>query len=371
MSSNRQVASRRLLYMASALSIHTVRWVNAMARNRLDVHLLSLDSPTEPIDPRVTLHFPPFRRQPGYIANSLWSRRLIRQLMPALVHSHYASGYGTLAALCGFHPTILSVWGSDVYEFPYRSPLHRWLLKFNLSRADRVLSTSHAMAIQTQRFTDKQITVTPFGVDLENFRPLPVRSLFSSGDIVVGTVKTLEVNYGIEYLIRAFRLLKDMLPATPLKLLIVGGGSQRARLESLARELGVWADTRFTGHVGHDEVPQYFNMLDIAVMPSIFESFGVSAIEANACCKPVVVCDVGGLPEVVEDGVTGLVVESRNEVAIATAIGRLVAEPGLRSKMGQAGRERVGKLYEWNANVEQMLSIYDEVAGSVPVGMPA
>ena len=211
------------------------------------------------------------------------------------------------------------------------------------------------------------------GVDLENFRPLPVRSLFSSGDIVVGTVKTLEVKYGIEYLIRAFRLLKDMLAAIPLKLLIVGGGSQRARLESLARELGVWADTRFTGHVGHDEVPQYFNMLDIAVMPSIYdsESFGVSAIEASACCKPVVVCDVGGLPEVVEDGVTGLVVESRNEVAIATAIGRLVAEPGLRSKMGQAGRERVGKLYEWNANVEQMLSIYDEVAGSVPVGMPA
>lgn len=341
-----------------------------MADKGLDVHLLSLDPPSESIDPRVSLHFPPYRRPLGYIANSHWGRRLIRRLMPALVHSHYASGYGTLAALCGFRPTILSVWGSDVYDFPNRSPLHRWLLEFNLSRADRVLSTSHAMAIQTQQFTDKKITITPFGVDPNKFRPLPGRSLFSPDDIVVGTVKTLEVNYGIEYLIRAFRLLKEMLPATPLKMLIVGGGSQRRRLESLARQLGVWQDTLFTGPVGHDEVPHYLNMLDIAVMVSDYESFGVSVIEASACCKPVVVSSVGGLPEVVENGVTGLVVESRNEVAIAAAIRRLVVEPGLRTRMGQAGRNRVGQLYEWNANVAQMLSIYEDVAGPALAGVP-
>ena len=358
----------RVLYLANAKSIHTVRWVNAMADAEVDVHLISLEAPKQAFGPGVTLHLANRDRQfgYGYIANAVWCRNLVAKLKPALLHAHYASGYGTLAALCGFHPTILSVWGSDVYEFPYRSPLHRRLLEFNLRYADRILSTSHAMALHTRKFTAKPIAVTPFGVDVDKFRPIAMRSMFSEGDLVVGTVKTLAETYGISFLIRAFSLLKQRLPGVSLKLLIVGDGPQRSMLEDLARQCGVWPDTRFTGPVTHAEVPRYLNAIDIVVVPSLAESFGVAAIEASACGKPVVVSDVGGLPEVVEDGVTGLVVKSQDVAAIARAIEQLVTQPELSRKLGEAGRERVERLYEWNTNVRQMLSIYEEVLGISP-----
>ena len=350
----------RILFLASAATTHTGRWVNAISAEGYEVHLLSLDPPQVHLDPAVRCHRSPFPPKWGYIANAPWARKLISDLKPDIIHAHYATGYGTLAALAGFHPTILSVWGSDVFDFPNQSALHRRLLKFNLARADKILSTSHVMAVETAKYTRKPIEVTPFGIDLEQFKPCQVDSLFDASDIVIGTVKTLEEKYGIEYLIRAFSLLKQAHPEESLKLLIVGGGSQEAYLRGLTRELGIATDTVFTGKVPHAETPRYHNMLTVSVTPSILdsESFGVAVLEACACAKPVVVSNVGGLPEVVEDGVNGFVVEPRSPEQTADAIERLLGDQDLRERMGRAGRERVRRLYDWRASVEQMVGIY-------------
>ena len=348
----------RILFLSSAASTHTSRWVNAIAAGGYEVHLLSLDLPQVHLDPAVRYHYLPFPPKWGYVANAPWARKLISKLKPDLVHAHYATGYGTLAALANFHPTILSVWGSDVFDFPYQSSLHRRLLKFNLARADKILSTSQVMAAETSKYTGKPIAVTPFGIDLEQFRPQMVESVFDQNDIVIGTVKTLEEKYGIEYLIRAFSFLKHRHPEKSLKLLIVGGGSQETHLRRLAKDLGVDADTAFAGRVPHAEIPRYQNMLTISVTLSDNESFGVAVLEACACAKPVVVSNVGGLPEVVEDGVTGFVVEPRDPEQAADAIERLLADQELGQKMGEAGRERVRRLYDWDASVAQMLGIY-------------
>ena len=349
----------RILFLASAAATHTSRWVNAIVAHGYRVHLLSLDPVQVQLDPRVHCHQPPFPAKRGYIANWPWTRRLIAELKPALIHAHYATGYGTLAALAGFHPTILSVWGSDVFDFPHQSALHRRLLEFNLSRADKILSTSHVMAAETAKYTHEPIEVTPFGIDLEQFRSQPVDSLFEPDDMVIGTVKTLEEKYGIEYLIKAFSLLKHRHPDQSLKLLIVGGGSQELYLKRMTRDLGLAADTVFAGRVPHMETPRYQNMVTISVTLSDSESFGVAVLEASACAKPVVVSNVGGLPEVVADGVTGFVVEPRDPEQAANAIERLLADQELREKMGKAGRERVRRLYSWDQSVRQMVQIYD------------
>jgi glycosyltransferase involved in cell wall biosynthesis len=292
-------------------------------------------------------------------------RKLIDEFEPDILHAHYASSYGLLGALSGFHPFILSVWGSDIFSFPNKSPLHRNMLRFNLSRADKVLSTSHVMATETQRYTTQRITVTPFGIDLDEFREKPVNSLFAPGDLVIGTVKSLEHTYGIPYLIQAFKLVCSRYPGLPLKLLIVGGGSMRVALQGLADDLGLHERVTLTGRVPYDEVSRYHNMLSISVFPSNSESFGVAAIEASACERPVVVSDVGGLPEVVEDGVTGIVVPAGDVRALAEAIGQLALDESLRRRMGGAGRERVRERYNWNDCVRQMIDIYE---GTVQAG---
>jgi len=364
----------RLLLLSEPGSSHTLRWARALADRGLEVQVFGLGGydPT-PYAGRAGLQVGSAGLERGLVGSDEARldklrylgvlprlRRLVAAFRPDVVHAHYATSYGLLGALTGFHPYVLSVWGTDVYEFPRRSPLHRALLRSNLRRADRILSTSHAMARELGRYSRAPVAVTPFGVDLERFRPAPGASLFDPGDLVVGAVKSLDERYGIEHLVRAFHLVRGRLPELPLRLLLVGGGPDEGRLKALVRQLGLVEVTRFTGAVPYDEVPRYQNMLTVAVVVSERESFGVSVIEASACEKPVVVARVGGLPEVVEDGVTGVVVPPRDPERTARALERLLTDAALRRRMGREGRERVRRDYEWGASVDQMLRIYRE-----------
>lgn len=367
----------RILLLSNAESSHTIKWAKSLVDQGNDVGIFSLsdcDSQIYKEYPSISLYIQGFsnkiiRRSGGhweklkYLRTVFSLRKVIREWKPEIVHAHYASSYGILGALSNFRPYVLSVWGSDVFDFPHTSVLHKLILKYNLFKADKVLSTSHVMAKETGLYTTKLVEVTPFGIDLDYFKPKLVKSFFTERDIIIGTVKTLEEKYGIEYLIRAFAILRDKHPNLPLKLLIVGGGSQEEYLKELAQELGIASATVFTGRIPYDKVVEYHNMLSVSVSVSVSdsESFGVAVIEASACEKPVVVARVGGLPEVVEDGVTGFIVEPRNPEQTAMAIENLVVNQELRRRMGQEGRNRVRKLFNWQNNVEQMVNIYQKV----------
>jgi len=364
----------KVLILSDVNVIHTIRWAVSLHESGLEIAVLSLSSLKKEnenyYDGVEVYHVGDLvAKGEGGLAKITYLKlvplikKSIIKFRPDILHAHYASSYGLLGALSGFSPFLISVWGNDIFSFPYKSPLHRAIIKYNLKKADLILSTSQIMAQQTMRFTNKPVTVVPFGVDLERFKPIKVETPFSPGDIVIGTVKTMEPKYGIKYLVEAFSLLKTRRPELPLKLLIVGGGSRIDELIDQVSELGFADHVKFTGSVGHDEVPRYFNMLDIAVFLSTLdsESFGVAIIEASACEKPVVVSDVGGLPEVVEDGVTGTVVAKKNAMAAANAIEKLIDDEELRSSMGQKGRERVKRHYDWSHNVRQMIDIYQDV----------
>jgi glycosyltransferase involved in cell wall biosynthesis len=137
-------------------------------------------------------------------------------------------------------------------------------------------------------------------------------------------------------------------------------------LKALVKELNLENETVFTGRIDYDLISHYHNMLSIYVALSVIdsESFGVAVIEASACEKPVVVSNVGGLPEVVEDGATGFVVPPRNPEKAAEAIEKLILDKELCLKMGRAGRKRVKKLYRWDDNVKQLISIYQIILES-------
>jgi glycosyltransferase involved in cell wall biosynthesis len=120
---------------------------------------------------------------------------------------------------------------------------------------------------------------------------------------------------------------------------------------------------RFAGPVPHAEVPHWLHQMDIYVAASRLdsESFGVAVLEASACALPVVVSDVGGLPEVVAHGVTGLVVPRDDPAALSAAVERLVADADLRRAFGEAGRVRVQQQYEWTHSVDEMLACFNAV----------
>ena len=365
----------KILFLSDGSCIHTKRWVNSTVENGHTVHLFSL-APVNAADyPAHDFTFTDFALQKRvggfsklrYLKVLPELKKIVKEFKPDIMHAHFATSYGLLGSLCSFHPFIISVWGSDVFDFPKKSLLHRAVVKHNLKAADKILSTSNVMAVETKKYTDKEIEVTPFGINTELFKPEKVNRAdftpFSENDIVVGTIKWLENKYGIEYLIRAFSDVSSRHQELPLKLLIVGDGSEREKLENLVMELGLKEKVLFTGRADYLKVQYFHKVMDVYVALSVLdsESFGVAIVEAESCGTPVVVSDVGGLPEVVEDGVTGFVVERKNADAAAEKLEKLVLDPELRNRMGNAGRERVLKLYDWNENVAQMMKIYNKI----------
>jgi len=364
----------KLLILSDPNSVHTIKWAKSLAQNNIEILIFGLGhfhvNDYDHIDNiEVRTINENISRNEGALEKLKYLKALpllkksIETFKPDILHAHYASSYGLLGALSGFHPFILSVWGSDVFSFPKKSLFHKHILKYNLGKADMILSTSHIMAKETKLYTDKDIEVTPFGIDIEQFKPMKVETFFNKEDIVIGTVKTLEEKYGIEYLIKAFKIVQNQNPALPLKLLIVGGGSLEYSLKQLIKELDIEQKTIFTGKVPFKDIPKYHNMLSVSVSVSVSdsESFGVAIIEASSCGKPVVVSNVGGLPEVVEDDVSGFIVPPKDPVKTAEAIEKLVLDEDLRNRIGENGRNRVERLFNWNDNVKQMINIYKDI----------
>lgn len=347
----------RLLLAAAASSVHAMRWANAFVARGHEVHLATQHDPVNGFDAHVILHRMPHLGGMGYVLNRPAMAKLIKRIAPDAVNAHYASGYGTLATVESNVPLVLNVWGSDVYEFPDASPLHRALIKHNLLHADQVVSTSEVMARRTMAICPglEHVEVVPFGVDTERFHPAPA----AGPGLVIGTVKTLAPKYGIDTLIRAFALLRDRYPSMEARLRIVGGGPDGAALKQLAREVGIAGQVDFIGPVPHDRVPVELRSMHIyaALSRAHSETFGVAVIEASACGLPVVVTDVGGLPEVVEKDVTGFIVPPDDAHAAANAIANLISTEDARLRMGHAGRARVMELYGWDHCVDRMLRV--------------
>jgi L-malate glycosyltransferase len=347
----------KLLMVAAASSVHTRRWAEAFAERGHEVHVLTQHAPREAFRHDVRMHILPHRGGLGYLLNRAAARRIANSVKPDAINAHYASGYGTLAPRVEGVPLVVNVWGSDVYEFPDTSLLHRWLLRRNLLRADVVVSTSRVMAERTRVICPDlaAIDVVPFGVDPERFSPMPK----ADGPLVIGTVKTLAPKYGIDTLIQAFALLAHEHGAQHARLRIVGDGPDRRPLESLARALRIADRVDFIGAVPHARVPDELRSFDVyaALSRSDSESFGVAVIEASACGLPVVVSRVGGLPEVVDEGRSGLIVPKEDPKAASDAILRLTRDASLRTAMGEAGRALVLERYAWSECVDRQLAV--------------
>lgn len=363
----------KVLMLSSAGNVHTQRWVSALAKRGIEICLFSLDS--ESIDyytkiQNVKVFNAELNRSDlysnkiRYLLSVKRVKRLIRDFKPDLVHAHYASSYGLIGSLAKTNvPYIISVWGSDIYDFPNITPFGKSIIKYNLKKADCILSTSHVMAKETIKYTNKEILITPFGVDMERFKKID--KFQPSEEFIVGNVKTLSPKYGIDVLIHAFKRVKDNNPTLKTRLLIYGKGPCRKEYEDLANSLGLRDVVEFRGFIENDKLPEVYNSFSVSVSVSNSESFGVVAVEAMACECPVVTSDADGFTEVVENGKTGFIVPKRDSEATAQAIQKFIDDPMLREEMGKKGRDHVERMYDWNDNVKTMIEIYNDLIKNV------
>jgi glycosyltransferase involved in cell wall biosynthesis len=267
-------------------------------------------------------------------------------------------------------PSVITMHGGDVYvnpeqgyDFPtrwYVRPPLRWTLR-HASALTAITEDCRQHALRAGAPAES-IRLIFNGSDLRRFSPADYRDGMgdeSWGPHMVFACRQLFPRKGIRFLIQAAAQLKPRFP--DLKLVLAGDGFERPELVRLAQDLGIADDVSVLGWVPNNALPKYYRAAAVSVIPSLEEGFGIPAAEAMGCEVPVVASDAGGLPEVVEDGVTGLVVPRGDVPALAEAIGALLADPERRHRMGVAGRRRALELFDWDRTAEQLEQVYREI----------
>ena len=356
-------ATKRILFLADINSVHTERWVKSLIHRGYEIGLFSLsEKKTTWIDNLsceyhcVGVNQDKIRSKKRFSKLAYFNsfkelKRFSKEFNAEIVHAHYASSYGMLLMRLKFKKSVLSLWGSDVYEFPKRSFLHKKLFQRILKSAPIVCSTSKDMAREASLYVKKEFYITPFGIDTERFKPTgAVNATFT-----IGTIKSLEKVYGIDRLIRLFDKFQSQFEGEA-QLSIFGSGSELNSLQSLVQDLKLESKVHFKGFVEDQDLIEAFNSLDVFVALSRRESFGVSALEAQSCGVPVVVSNVGGLPEVVSDE-TGFIVEGDQVTEALEALNKLV-DADFRKVMGARGRSFVVDNYSEPVCVDQLLKVY-------------
>ena len=366
---------KKILFLGDINSSHLIKWATSLADKGFEIGIFSLNKSTfEWYKPYPAIHiFNEVDRNDNFFKSSMFNKleyllytrkikKAIRDFQPDVVHAHYATSYGLIGRLSGFRPYIISVWGSDIFDFPHISIINKKLIQRNLRYPDMVMSTSHIMKKEILKYVDREVEVTPFGVDTNLFLPKDVKRITNQHDIVIGAIKQIEKKYGTDVLIHAFKKVCTANPDKSFKLLIVGSGTMKEACIALVKELNLEDKVIFTGKVPPEKVPDYHNVIDIYCNISILdsESFGVSVVEAMACGKPVIVTNVGGLPEVVTHNETGLIIEKENPAAAAEAIQRLIDDKQLGERLVKNAMKHVHEQYSWNDNIQHIIQLYSK-----------
>lgn len=355
----------RIAIVSSGSSIHVKKIANELVKRGHDITLYTLPNHKKLIndfDKRIKIIFLPIKSPYGYFLNAIILRHQLLKGKYDLINTHYASGYGTLIRLTNVHPLSLAIFGSDVFEYPYISKYNMKTLIKNLENADVITSTSNVMKEEVLKYyhTDKEIYVTPFGVDLSNFHPVEI---CKDEYFEFGIVKKIESKYGIDLLISAFAMLCDEFDNAKIRLTIYGRGPAIDEYKKLTEDLKIADKVFFMGFINNEDVPNAFCKMNVACFPSISdsESFGVAAVEAMACGLPIITSDASGFTEVVEDGVTGIIVPKGDVNALFKAMRNMyLASEEERSAMGEAGKKRVISLYDFKKNMDDYIDAMNE-----------
>ena len=233
--------------------------------------------------------------------------------------------------------------------------------------ATAIVAVSEGVADFVRRHpgTDKRVHVIPNGVDLARFAPS--RSNSPAGTLTIGFVGTLKPWHGLDILVRAFERVRRRHPDT--RLLIVGDGPERARLEAWLAAAGLGEATVFTGAVRPDEVPGLLASMDVAVAPyPPLDGFYFSPLkvyEYLAAGVPVVASRIGQIVGLIDDGVNGLLCPPGEVGALAGSIEALLGRPDLRTRLGRAGRQSVARDHGWDAVLERILGLTTALGSGV------
>lgn len=349
----------------------------ALAERGHQVHFIAYSMPfrLEHITQNIYFHevnvnaYPLFQYPPYSLSLTSKMVDIVKYAKLDLLHVHYAIPHATSAVLARqileseerYVPVVTTLHGTDI-TIVGRDPSFEPVVNYSINQSDGVTAVSEYLRRETANHCciNTDIEVIPNFVDTERFKRQRKdyfkQALCPNGEKVLVHVSNFrKVKRATEVVEVFHRLLQEGLP---LKLLLIGDGPDRVPAEHLARNLGVFDDVRFLGK--QDPIEEILSIADVFLMPSGSETFGLAALEAMACHVPVVSSDIGGLPELNIDGVTGFLCPLGDVDVFTERTRRLLTDEALHARMAEAARTRALD-FEISKIVPQYEAYYETV----------
>lgn len=293
---------------------------------------------------------------------------LLRRLSPHLLQSHGARSnfYARLAGRLARVPVIVSTVHNSLYDYPVssaRKALYLALDRLAAPLSHRILCVAEALArdlVERSHIPSEKITVIRNGVDIVRFNPSKadagrIRKEFGLQTApTVGMVGRMTPQKNYPDFLRALALVRTVIPT--VRALLVGDGPDRPAIEALATQLDLVQACRFTGV--RDDIPDLLAAMDVVVLASVSEGLPFVVLEALSLGRPVVATTVNGVPELVEDGCTGLLVPPRDPRALAEGMVAILRNPELGRALGMAGRNVIETRFSLGLMIQRLEGFY-------------
>ncbi|MES2103859.1 MAG: TIGR03088 family PEP-CTERM/XrtA system glycosyltransferase [Pseudomonadota bacterium] len=295
----------------------------------------------------------------------LW--KLLRRLRPTILHSYNLAAieYSFTAAMAGVPVRIHAEHGRDLSDPEGKNPRHNLLRRLLIPFIDRYVPVSRDLRQWLRdaiRVPDAKNLLINNGVDTEHFHPAgagPAAAATDQGYFVVGTVGRVQDIKNHKGLVLAFQRMLELLPEhkDKLRLHIVGDGPLMPQLQAQVEAVGLAGQVWLPG--ARSDIAELMRGFSVFVLPSFAEGTPVTLLEAMSCGLPVIASGVGGIPDVVDDGHSGVLVAATDHEAIAAQLATYYRQPVLRAQHGAAGRLLVEKNYSISAMLHNYMKLYD------------
>lgn len=300
------------------------------------------------------------------ILNTFRARALIKEIKPDILHAHYAGVNGLLGALSGFHPFVLTAWGSDVL-LAAKSKIKGPFVKYALKKADLITCDAEHMKKSMIKLgvNNSKIEIINFGINTKEFYPdskdeILIKNLEVPDYKIVISLRSLEPIYDLETLIKAMPPVLKEVPKTYL--IIAGEGSQEKELRKLADDLRITKNIGFIGRIPNEELPRYLRMAEVYVSTSLSDGgIAASTAEAMACGLPVIITDVADNKKWVKDGENGFLIPIKNPKILADRIIYLLKNENIGKKFGEINRKIIEEKNNYYKEMEKMEEIYKKL----------
>ena len=346
--------SWHICLFGDANSPHTRRWALEMRARGWRVSLVT--ARPESLDGVEQRILPPMRRQADWLLRVADAQHHVRELAPDIVHAHYLTSYGYLAARCNRHPLVMTAWGSDLLVTPRTRPWMRWLTGWILRRADLITGDSASLVEAARQYRPRApVHEIHWGVDRARFAPAPRED---KNGVQIVSLRAWEPNYQIATLIDAFALLCQQLPGTPLQLHLLGGGSLEAQLRSQVQARGLDRSVNFHGRLDDAGMAAVLARCKISVSVPTSDATSVAMLESMACGLAVVASD---LPANRQWITPDLLVPAGDARALAGVLQQLASDDARMHQVGAHNAERIALDGDRKAQMDHIDRLYRQL----------